>query len=242
MADRQDKRDGSVAPVVAPLGEDRRSSDPWPQERLLGRPRRHKAGTILYQQGDALSSLHLIIEGVIKLVRSNTAGRTVVVGIRSAGWLLGAPSFILDQLYPVSAEALTDITVRTIDARDLSVARATDPALDRWLAALLAREVIKQLEAQDMTLLGARQRLLKMILSLATACPPTRESDGSYEIPVRLTHRDLAALLQTSRETATRLVDELARSSLARIQRTKIIVPPTSWLAGQMPAANLVDR
>lgn len=213
MVDRQDKRDDSVSPLAAPLQEDHRSSEPWPQERLLGRPRRHKAGTILYHQGDALNSLHLIIEGVIKLVRSNITGRTVVAGIRSAGWLLGAPSFILNQVYTVSAEALTDTTVRTIDARDLSVARASDPALDRWLATLLAKEVVMQLEAQEMTLLGARQRLLKVILSLATACPHIRESDGSYVIRVRLTHRDLAALLHTSRETATRLVDEVARAS-----------------------------
>lgn len=225
-------------PLVPP--DSRAGSVPWPGEGLLGRPRRHKAGTTLYHQGDTLSTLHLIANGAIKLIRANTAGRRVVVGIRSAGWLLGAPSFILDRVYPVSAETLTDTTIRAIDARALSLARASDPALNGWLTALLAVEVVKHLEAQEVTLLGARQRLLRMILSLATACPPTQDSDGSFVIPVRLTHRDLADLLNTSRETATRLVAELAGASLARIQRIKITIPASSWLADQMQSPDVM--
>jgi len=220
----------------------RAQSVPWPREALLGRPRRHKSGTVLYHQGDALSTLHLIANGAIKLTRANTAGRRVVVGIRSTGWLLGAPSFILDRVYPVTAETLTDTTVRTIDARALSLARASDPALNEWLAVLLAKEVVKHLEAQDVTLLGARQRLLRVILSLASACPPTLDSDGSYVVPVRLTHRDLADLLNTSRETATRLVSELASAALASVQRTKITIPATSWLADQMQPPNVATE
>lgn len=230
------ERDVFIAVPPAAVVDQQPRSDPWPQENLLGRPRRHPAGTILYYQGDALSALHLIADGVIKLVRSNAAGRTVAVGIRSAGWLLGAPSFLLTHAYPVSAVTLTDATVRTIDAGALAAARMSDPALNEWLLVLLARDVAKHLEAHDLTLLGARQRLLRMILSLAAACPPTLQSDGSYMIPVRLSHRDLADLLQTSRETATRLVNELDRASLARINRTMITIPPTSWLADRMQA------
>jgi len=205
-------------------------------QSLLGPARRHKAGAVLYLQGDVLGTLHFIVDGAIKLVRTNSADRTIVVGLRSKGWLLGVTSFVLSQASPVSAGALTNATTRPVDARALAAARQNDPAIDAWLATLLAGEVVKHLEAQDMSLLGARQRLLRIVLSLASACPPMTQLDGSYVIPVALSHRDLADLLKASRETASRLIGELGRKSLVSISRTEIVIPTKSYLAGQIKA------
>src|SRR5262245_31144904 len=106
------------------------------------------------------STLHLIVDGAIKLIRANSADRSIVVGIRSRGWLLGVPSFILDRPSAVTGVTLTDAEVRPISAVTLAKARTHDPYLNRWLAELLASEVVKHLETHDMTLLGARQRLV----------------------------------------------------------------------------------
>jgi CRP/FNR family transcriptional regulator, cyclic AMP receptor protein len=218
----------------ATFEELRACSDRSLGESPFGKSRHHKAGTLLYGQGELLSTLYLIVAGVVKLSRTNSADRSIVVGLRSKGWLLGVPSFILGQTSPVAAEALTNTTTRPLEARALATARQSDPTIDAWLATLLAGEVVKHLEAQDMSLLGARQRLLRIVLSLAGACPLATQPDGSYVIPVRLSHRELADLLKTSRETASRLIGDLARSSLLSIERTEIVIPPRSYLAGQI--------
>ena len=232
MADHRTHRPTGMAPAT--FGERGQYASQPLDESLLGRPRHHRAGAVLYLQGDTLSTLHYIVDGAIKLIRANSADRTVIVGLRSKGWLLGVTSFVLGQISPVTAEALTDAIIRPLDARALASARQNDPTIDGWLATLLAGEVVKHLEAQDMSLLGARQRLLRIVLSLASACPSVKQLDGSYVIPVRLSHRDLADLLKTSRETASRLISELGRASLVSIERTEIMIPTCSYLAGQM--------
>ena len=70
----------------------------------MGPPNSDPAGTGLFRQGDRVRALYLIEAGLVKLIRSERAGRDVLVGLRTSGWLLGTAAGILGVVHPVRSE------------------------------------------------------------------------------------------------------------------------------------------
>ena len=81
----------------------------------------------LFRQGEPPESVFLLEQGLIKLMRVESGGTEIIVGMRSAGWFLGAASVILDRPYLVSAVTVTDAQVSRIGADAFRERLRSDP-------------------------------------------------------------------------------------------------------------------
>jgi CRP/FNR family transcriptional regulator len=184
---------------------------------------RSQAGTTFYRPGDP-AGLHFVVHGLVRIVLTSSEGRSVTVRYARRGELLGAPIVVAGGA-PVSAEAVTDITVaRTPPGRMASLAR-NDSRVALWLAEELARRVDGLLhELGANTFLPVRARLARHMLDLST-----HERDGTLSI--RASQQQLADATGTVREVAARILKGFKEAGLIHTGRDQITVLDAASLA-----------
>jgi CRP-like cAMP-binding protein len=201
---------------------------PAPQrDGLLAGARRSRVvrGATVYMPGDPANCVYAIDSGRIKIVRTNSSGAESIVGIRNPGDLFGELTWLGDEtVRATSAIALDPSEVRRLDASFFERRLREDGAL----AAAFARGIARRLATieRELTELEGKSvpgRLVDVLGRLA-ADHGVAQDDGSLRIGINLTHKDLADLIGTSRETLTKELGVLADIGLLRIARRTIVL------------------
>ena len=188
-------------------------------------------GDFVYDAGDPADAVYAVESGRVKIVRTNAAGSESIVGIRNPGDIFG-------ELTAMNAGALRSTSAIAIDPG--RVQRVDAPAFfrrlraDADLAKSFARGVSIRLAGieRELTELAGKSvagRLVDTIGRLA-ADHGVAEPDGSVRIALNLTHKDLADLIGTSRETLTKELSVLADVGLVRVaQRSIVLLAPKAF-------------
>jgi CRP-like cAMP-binding protein len=204
--------------------------DPWPVDGALGPACRYPLGALLFSQGDTVDTLYYIDEGIVRVTRSEAAGRDVVTGFRTRGWLLGAAAASLGRRHPVAAETLTTCTFRRLAIGDFRRLRLTNGSVVMWLQLMHAREVYESVGLVGMFgALGPRQRLERLIVSLIRL-GHERRPNGSARLDLALKHHEIAQAIGTARESATRLLGKMEAEGLICRKGGWLLIPEGSWL------------
>jgi len=125
-------------------------------------------GAALFEQGDAAHSIYIVVDGWVKLYRLTVNGTEAVVGVFTRGRSFGEAAAFRSDVYPVSAEAVTDCELVQVPAAHLlDLMRSRPEVCVGILSATFAHlhalvEQVEQLKAQT----GA-QRVAQFLLSLA---------------------------------------------------------------------------
>jgi CRP/FNR family transcriptional regulator len=188
-------------------------------------------GDLVYTPGDAADSVYVVDRGRIKIVRTNAGGMESIVGIRNPGDIFGELSWMIaGARRTTSAIALDPGDYCRIDAVSFEARLRGDAVL----AAAFARGIAGRLATieRELTELAGKSvpgRLVDALGRLA-ADHGIREPDGTLRIELSLTHKDLADLIGTSRETLTKELSVLADVGLLRVaHRTIVLVQPRAF-------------
>ncbi len=188
-------------------------------------------GDLLYTPGDAANCVFVVESGRVKIVRTSASGSESIIGIRNPGDLFGELTWMTaDARRTTSAVALDPGTVARLDA-DIFERRLRD---DVVLSAAFARGMSLRLASveRELTELAGKSvpgRLVDALGRLA-ADHGVREDDGTLRIALSLTHKDLADIIGTSRETLTKELSVLADVGLVRVShRTIVLVQPQAF-------------
>jgi CRP/FNR family transcriptional regulator, cyclic AMP receptor protein len=111
--------------------------------------------------------------------------------------------------------ALEPTVTFVLSRRNFDAVRATHPAVDRFLVAVLAERVVRTSELAVEMLLPPETRLWRRLAVLA---------DAYGEEPIRMTQDALAEAAGTVRQTANRAINEGVRSGALTIERGVIHV------------------
>lgn len=218
-----DRREDLVraVPLLARLSEaDRRAL------ASRGRVRSYRAGTVIFGEGDPGDSLHMVIEGSVRISVISSGGEEVIVARLGPGECVGDLA-LLDG-HPRSASAVAVEATRT-----LVVTRA---AFLRWLserpkAALalletLSLRVRRTDEAlADLTFLDLPRRLAKRLLDLAAVQSEAPAKGGDPRgVRLRITQAELASMLGVSRESVNKRLNLLAREGVIKLGRGSVTI------------------
>jgi CRP-like cAMP-binding protein len=185
-----------------------------------------------YAPSDAADGVYFVRSGRIKIVRSNAAGAEVIVGIRTSGDIFGELTWLCkpDGRRSTSAVAIEPSTVDRIGVDRFAEILRVDVAIAR----AFARGVTRRLAAteQELTELAGKSvpgRLVDVLGRLASS-HGIEEPDGTLRIGMNLTHKDLADLIGTSRETLTKELAVLVDVGLLRVaHKTVTLVQPKAF-------------
>jgi CRP-like cAMP-binding protein len=109
--------------------------------RAVATERRLKAGQTLFRQGNRTSGLYEIVEGQVRLVRVNRAGKEAVLHVAMAGETMAEAS-LFSASYHCDALASTDAVVRLYPKAAILAEFDRNPKAAKKFAEVLARQVM----------------------------------------------------------------------------------------------------
>jgi CRP-like cAMP-binding protein len=183
--------------------------------------RQFAKGSFVISQNDKGSVMYLLVAGRVKVSLASPEGKELALNYLEAPSHFGEMSLVDAEPRSADVIAVTNVEVLCLEAKDLSAAIQVQPKLALTLIATLSRRVrglIGRLE--DMAFHDATHRVMRVILNVATA---SYESRG---VPVveGLTHYEVATLAGTSRETASRVISQLAKDGVVGTKGRRVIV------------------
>lgn len=184
------------------------------------------ANSVVVNEGDQTNSLYIINSGKVKIYLSDENGKEVMLGIAGPGEYFG--EMVLDG-GPRSA------SVMTLESSRFSIIQKQD--LEKYLRNQpdVALSIIKQLinrirnltdNVKSLALLDVYGRFRKLLLDLAV------EEKGKLVINEKLTQKDMANRVGSSREMISRILRELTVGGYIEINQKRITILktlPSGW-------------
>jgi CRP/FNR family transcriptional regulator, cyclic AMP receptor protein len=186
--------------------------------------KRFPKGAFVIGQNEVGTCMYLLISGRVKVSLASPEGKELVLNYLEAPAHFGEMSLVDAQTRSADVIAVTDVELFALDGKDLSAAIQLQPRLALNLIATLSRRLrhtINRLE--DMAFHDATHRVMRVVLNVATAGLETRGTP----VVQGMTHYDIATLAGTSRETASRVIAQLARDGIITTNGRRLIVDLT---------------
>ncbi len=178
-----------------------------------------KRVTVL-QKGASGGGLFFLLTGQIHLVDITEDGRAISLRMLSQGDFFGEISLINGAPYSASAVTLSQVLVGILPAQTALHLFSHCPAVAHFLLRHLAQQV--QRDAEFRALLSINntfRRILNFLLLIK------REQPGNLHVVENLpTHQDIANMINTSRETVTRVLLTLAQQGLIQKDAHRLII------------------
>lgn len=196
------------------------------------RSRRYRNSETIFHQDDPGDSLHLVIEGAVKIVLPSAAGEDpAILATLRPGDFFGALA-LLDGA-PRSASAIAMGATRTLVLRREVFLTLVDfdAELRRALLAALAAEIRSTTDqVHDLQFLDLPARLARRLLRHAERAAASGSAAG--RVPWPYTQTELAGMVGGSRQSVNRLLGEFTERGLIRIERDTLVVLDPAGLEG----------
>ncbi len=171
-----------------------------------------KPGQTVFEAGDAGHALYLIRAGKVKISHRNLDGREKVLAYLNPGEIFGEMSLVDDEPRSATATAVEHTIIHALYLEEYWGLVRRFPQVAHNLARIIARRLREMNhEVEVLTFEEARGKVAYALLKLyrhkyGEATPRGRR--------MSLTHRELADLAGTSRETATRVLGQFQELGL----------------------------
>ncbi|PYX08477.1 MAG: Crp/Fnr family transcriptional regulator [Acidobacteria bacterium] len=183
----------------------------------------YPGGAILFVEGQTPRGAFVLCSGKVKLSTTSREGKVLILKIAEPGEALGLSAVISATPYEVTAETSGPCQVNFIERETLMRMLEKNGELGLHSAQALSKEF--QSAYRDIhELVLARSsagKLARLLLSWAVG-----RENGSSEIKIRssLTHEEMAQMIGSSRETVTRLLSELKKKQLIRLEGSTLVI------------------
>ncbi len=188
-----------------------------------GTVQRVPKGRTLLVQGDAASSVGFVGMGRVRLLRTIGELRTLAVGYRGAGDLVGEAALGGVDCHRDSAVATEDVDALLVPVATVRALMAADQAFgSAIMATLVDRHAETEERLASMLFRNVESRLAEFLVKAAArwGIPEPR----GVLIAAPFTHQEIASMVGSTRETVTLTLGDLRRQGLIQIDRRRIIV------------------
>jgi CRP/FNR family cyclic AMP-dependent transcriptional regulator len=169
---------------------------------------RYRKGELVYSPYDGSHALYVVVDGRVRLYRSAGDGRQLTLAIVDDGMAFGYVGALMAETGDGYAAAMTDAVVQVLRGADLERALAAHPVLALNTArALCERLRVAEDQLESLAFRGVTARLAEKLLDLMDRYG--RVTPRGIRIDERFTHVQLAEMIGTSRETLTKVLNEL---------------------------------
>lgn len=183
-----------------------------------------KKDEFIYFPDQPAQYIYMIAEGRVRIGHYLDDGKEVVTSILSAGEIFGELALAGEELRRDFAQAMDEKTVICpLSIDELKQLMWDNRELSFKMLKLVGLRLMKlERKLELLVFKDARTRVIEFIKDAAT----WKGKKVGYEtlVPTKLTHKDIAALTGTSRQTVTTILNELKEKNLINFDRKKILV------------------
>jgi CRP/FNR family transcriptional regulator, dissimilatory nitrate respiration regulator len=185
-----------------------------------------RRGEVVIRRGQLVRGVHAIAYGSVKKRLRHRGGAEVVLALLGPGDCFAEVPAMLGSPARVEAVALADSMLVIVNAECISTQTVSEPRLARNLNRNMARRMHALLGEFERGLLPGPQRLAGYLDTIAEA---TQEA-GRWVARLPVSKTLLAARLDMTKETLSRLLRRLAADGLIDVSRREIVILDRSGL------------
>lgn len=181
------------------------------------------AGALLFIEGQTPRGLFVLCSGKVKLYTTSKDGKLLILKQAEAGEVLGLSAVIAGTNYEMTAETALPCQLNFIGRQDFMTLLHHQTEVGMQASLRLSRDFqVAYRDIHDLVLArSSTGKLARLLLSNARS-----GFDATEELRLRyaMTHEEMAQRIGSSRETVTRLLSDLKRKRLIRLEGETLII------------------
>ena len=177
---------------------------------------------LLFQKGESVEGMYLVISGQIKLAIPSMQGNEKVVHMAGPGATFGEAALFLDKPYPLNAQATQDSLVLLTQKQALFNALASNPLLSRKMLAGLAMRLHELID--DVESCTLRTSMERVVCFLTHQQHGPHAAPGHFTIQLDTSKQTVASQLNLAPETFSRVLGHLSEAGLISVKGRSITV------------------
>jgi CRP/FNR family transcriptional regulator len=193
-------------------------------------PRSFPKGARVFHEGDESDACYIIRSGEVRVTREHSDGRAIALATLGSGEIVGELAMLDGEVRSASVEALSDIELLAVAARDMRGLLERNPDITAKLVVALTRRVR---ETNERVARQSFQTVPSRVAGVLSQLVAEAGADGNGArdgVTIRMNQADLAQLAGTSRESVSRFLAVLERAGVVRVGRGRVTVLQTGRL------------
>jgi CRP/FNR family cyclic AMP-dependent transcriptional regulator len=202
----------------------------------LAKPSGYVRGETIFLEGQPAKGVYLLCSGRVKFSTYSEEGKAIILRIAEAGELLGLTASILGTTHETTARAIDGCRAGFVKKSDFLefIRRHSEAA-------------IKALQQLSHNYLKAHQQICSLGLSASASDKLAHlllqwfdraANGGPVVISPTHTHGEIAEMIDTSRETVTRLLNDFRERGLIAFSKHELCIPDRELLRSAMGLKN----
>jgi len=195
--------------------------------------RRAPRGMTIFQKGDTGDSMMAVLLGRVRISAISSDGKEITLNVINPGEVFGEIALLDGQPRSADASAIEDTALLVVERRHLvPFLRANEDLYLRLLAVLCARLRNTSMALEAIALLDLPGRLARLLLKLAGDYG--HPAPGGVRIDVKLSQRDLATLVASTRESVNKQLRVWRDDGVVDLSSGYIVLRRPSELRGMV--------
>lgn len=186
--------------------------------------RQYKKDQMIYFPNDEADHVYMVAQGRVKIGRYLDDGKEVVNAILSTGEIFGELALAGEERRKDFAQVMdNDTSICPLSVEEMKALMKDDKELSFKLLKLVGLRLIRMERKLELLVFkDARTRIVEFLKDAAS----WKGKKVGFEtmIPTKLTHKDIASLTGTSRQTVTTILNEMKEQNLIYFDRRKILI------------------
>lgn len=185
--------------------------------------KKYPKGSIIFYEGEPGEAFYYIQSGKIKIYKTSFDGREVILNIFAEGAILAEVTMFNDIEYPATAEVIEDAVIGMVYNRDIEKMVLQNRELSLQVIKVLSKRLYhSQMNVKEMALNDTYVRTIKVLVNLAEEYG--KSTTKGIEIDLSMTRQDIANIVGTTRETASRALSQLKKKEYIDMYGKSIII------------------
>jgi CRP/FNR family cyclic AMP-dependent transcriptional regulator len=181
------------------------------------------AGALLFVEGQSPRGMFILCSGKVNLSTTSRDGKILILKTAIAGEVLGLSAVISGKGYEATAETATPCQLNFVDRKNFMELMQTHSEIGLHTAQSLSRDF--QTAYRDIhDLVLTRSSAGKLARLLLSHSPALGVEAAESRIHSSMTHEEMAQRIGSSRETVTRLLSDLKKKHLIRLDGPTLVI------------------
>ncbi len=186
-----------------------------------------EAGATFYSPEDASEVLFILKSGRVRIYRLSPDGKALTTAIIEAGTIFGEMAILGQGMHDSYAESMTPCVLCLMSRDDVKHLLLGDLRIALRITETMGRRLLEaERRLSDFAFKSLPERIATILVTLAEREParfsiwPGRAS----RTELQFTHEQLAEMVGTHRETATKVLNEWREQGLIELKRGKVVL------------------
>jgi CRP/FNR family transcriptional regulator, cyclic AMP receptor protein len=184
---------------------------------------KYKRQQFIYMPDDSATHIYMVVNGKVKVGHYLEGGEEVLSAILTTGEIFGELAMAGEERRKDFAQAMEETVICPLTIDELKMLMYDNKELSFKILKLIGLRIMKlERKLELLVFKDARTRIVEFLKDVAA----WRGKKVGYEtlIQTSLTHKDIASLTGTSRQTVTTILNELKDQNLINFNRKQILI------------------